>query len=615
MADIVQVLPDSVANQIAAGEVIQRPASVVKEMVENAVDANATEIKVILKDAGKTSIQIVDNGTGMTDTDARLAFERHSTSKIKNAEDLFAIKTMGFRGEALASIAAIAHVEMKTRTKGDEIGTYIRIEGSKVISQEPAQCPVGSNFTVKNLFFNVPARRKFLKKDSTELNHIIKEFQRIALAYTHIKLSLYHNENVLFHLPEENYGKRILSVFGSKMKDNLIPLETNTNIVKVFGYVGLPQKAKKRYGEQFFFVNNRFMRSPYLHKAIMECYDNLVRPGNVPVYFIYLEIPPGSIDVNIHPTKTEVKFEDQQAVWQVLHASVREALGKHNIAPSIDFDQDGNIGIPTPTRKREVQTPRIEVDPTYNPFENNKSTEQFDSANAGKSKKNSDFLNWEELYDTFENKENQPTLKFESAAGKENKMEREEFSNTEGNRFFQYKYKYILTPVKSGLMLIHQQRCHVKILYEYFLANRKKESNIVQKRLYPEEIELNPADFAVFQDIYEDVKKTGFQIELKDNRIVEIHGVPAETDFTNVKTLMEDFLARYDTLKNSDISSHEGIALSLARAAAISSGTPLTYEEMRELVDKLFACSTPNYTPEGQKIISLIKLEEIEKLF
>lgn len=614
MADIVQVLPDSVANQIAAGEVIQRPASVVKEMVENAVDANATEIKVILKDAGKTAIQIVDNGTGMSDTDARLAFERHSTSKIKNADDLFAIKTMGFRGEALASIAAIAHVELKTRTKDDEIGTYIRIEGSKVISQEAVQCPVGSNFTVKNLFFNVPARRKFLKKDTTEINHIIKEFQRIALAYPHIKLSLYHNDNTLFFLPEENYGKRILSIFGSNMKDNLIPVGTKTNIVNVYGYVGLPQKAKKRYGEQFFFVNNRFMRSPYLHKAIMECYDNLIRPGNVPVYFIYLELPPDSIDVNIHPTKTEVKFEDQQAIWQVLHASVREALGKHNIAPSIDFNQEGNIGIPTPSNRREVKPPSIQVDPTFNPFERN-FAKSGGSSHISRQQQKDDLLNWEELYEAFDQQDKQATLRFESAAGKSKDKDQSEFSNGEENRFFQFKQKYILTPVKSGLMLIHQQRCHVRILYEYYLKNRKKESSIVQKRLYPERFELNTSEFAVFQSIKEDIQKIGFQIELKDNRFVEIHGVPAETDFADIRVLIEEFLEKYEYLKNSQLDHHETVALSLAKASAISGTKVLAYEEMRELVDKLFACSTPNYTPEGQKIISLITMDEIEKLF
>ncbi|MFP4017891.1 MAG: DNA mismatch repair endonuclease MutL [Bacteroidales bacterium] len=613
MADIVQVLPDSVANQIAAGEVIQRPASVVKEMVENAVDANATGIKVILKDAGKTSIQIVDNGTGMSDTDARLAFERHSTSKIKNADDLFAIKTMGFRGEALASIAAIAHVELKSRTKDDEIGTYIRIEGSKVISQEPVQCAVGSNFTVKNLFFNVPARRKFLKKDTTEVNHIIKEFQRIALAYPHISLSLYHNDNTLFHLPQENYGKRILSIFGSNMKDNLIPVETKTNIVKVYGYIGLPQKAKKRYGEQFFFVNHRFMRSPYLHKAIMGCYDNLIRPGSVPVYFIYLELPPDSIDVNIHPTKTEVKFEDQQAIWQVLHASVREALGKHNIAPSIDFDQGGNIGIPAPSKNREVKPPQIQVDPTFNPFERHKA-KSGGSSHIRRQQKD-DLLNWEELYESFDQQDKQATLKFESAAGQHEGREQSEPSNGEEARFFQFKQKYILTPVKSGLMLIHQKRCHIRILYEYYLKNRKKENSIVQKRLYPERVELNPSEFAVFQSIKEDIQKIGFQLELKDNRFVEIHGVPAETGFADIRALIEEFLGKYEYLKNSQTDHHETIALSLAKASAISEGKVLAYEEMQELVDKLFACSTPNYTPDGQKIISLISMDEIEKLF
>jgi DNA mismatch repair protein MutL len=611
MDDIIQVLPDSVANQIAAGEVIQRPASVVKELVENAVDAGATEIKVVLKDAGKTSIQVVDNGSGMSDTDARLAFERHSTSKIKNADDLFSIHTMGFRGEALASIAAISHVDLKTRQSEDEIGTHIRIEGTKVVSQEPVQCPVGCNFIIKNLFYNVPARRKFLKKDSTELNHTIKEFQRVALAHPGIEFSLYHNDNVLYRLPEANFGKRIVSVFGEGMRENLIPLETNTGIVKINGYIGHPQKAKKRMGEQFFFVNNRYMKSPYLHKAVMDCYDNLIQPGNVPAYFIYLEITPESIDINIHPTKTEVKFEDQQAIWQILNASVRESLGKNNIVPSLDFDQRGNWGIPTPSRNKDIKAPTIEVDPTFNPFEQSGSQSRDTRHKTKRSEKN-DIPGWEKLYDHFEDQEEQTTMKFQSEAGEENV---DAPSASEESRFFQFKQQYILTPVKSGLMIIDQKKCHTRILYESFLNIRKNSKNIIQKRLYPEFIQLNTADYNLLEENLSNIAKAGFEIKLKEDRVVEIYGVPADIEISDVKDLIEGFLEEYQNLKDVDSTHQEQVALGLAKAASINYGRTLAYEEMRELVDKLFACTAPNYTPDGEKIISLITTEEIEKLF
>ena len=612
MADIIQVLPDSVANQIAAGEVIQRPASVVKELVENSIDAGASEIKVVVKDAGRTSIQVIDDGAGMSPTDARLAFERHSTSKIHAAEDLFSIQTMGFRGEALASVAAIAHIELKSKRKEDEIGTRIRIEGSKVIEQEPVQCPDGSNFTVKNLFYNVPARRKFLKKDSTEMNHIIQEFKRVALANTDLTFSLIHNNVLLYKLNPAKFGKRIVDVFGDSMRDNLIPVRSETRIVSIQGYIGHPEKAKKRGYEQFFFVNSRFMRNPYLHKAIMDAYEKIIPHGSIPAYFINLKVPADTIDINIHPTKTEVKFEDQQAIWQILNASVKEALGKNNIVPSLDFDQEGNIGIPPLKKNREVNPPSIEVDPDYNPFEK-ESGSSGDNRNKQSQADKENLKNWESLYQDFEQPPGQRTITLTSKAGSGTKSGSTE--RRDASKFLQFKDRYIMTPVKSGLMIINQHRAHTRILYEYYLQTQGNRSGIIQKQLYPEEIQLNNSDYNLLKDIKDEVKKIGIEIRLKSSNTIEVKGIPAESDITNPLMVIESLLEQYADNKDFGESLMERIALSLARATAIQYGRVLEHEEMRELLDRLFACSAPNYTPDGQKVVSFIKTEEIEKLF
>ncbi len=614
MADIIQVLPDSVANQIAAGEVIQRPASVVKELMENAVDAEASEIKVVLKDAGKTSIQVIDNGQGMTDTDARLAFERHSTSKIQQADDLFSINTMGFRGEALASIAAIAHIELKSRAEHEEIGTYIRIEGSRVVEQEPAQCPKGSNFTVKNLFYNVPARRKFLKKDTTELNNAIREFIRVAMAYPHIAFTFIHNDHILYQLKKENFGQRIVGIFGKNIKENLIPLKTETKIVNIYGYIGHPEKAKKRSGEQFFFVNNRYMKNPYMYKAVMEAYEKLIPHGAIPSFFIRFELQADNIDVNIHPTKTEIKFEDQQAVWQILNAAVKESLGKHNVVPSLDFDQDGNIGIPTPRKNQQVKPPEIEVDPTFNPFENSGRSGSVPSSPESSKQEKDNLANWEALYQGFENENQQQTMKFASKATADKDQETSETTRDE-NRFFQLKGKYILTQVRSGLMIIHQSRAHVRILYEMYLKNSSQRKGAVQRKLYPEDITLNYEDYNTLGEIKDDFQKAGFEIEFPGNNTIRLTGVPGDIKIPGGQELIEKFLKEYYQNKGVAESVNERIALGLAKASSIAQGRKMEYEEMRELVDKLFACSAPNYTPEGEKIISLMQTETLEKLF
>jgi len=614
MADIIQVLPDSVANQIAAGEVIQRPASVVKELMENAVDAEATEIKVVLKDAGKTSIQVIDNGLGMTDTDARLAFERHSTSKIKQADDLFSINTMGFRGEALASIAAIAHIDLKTRAGHEEIGTFIRIEGSRVVEQEPAQCPKGSNFTVKNLFYNVPARRKFLKKDTTELNNAIREFVRVAMAYPHIAFTFIHNDYIHYQLKKENFGQRIVGIFGRSIKEKLIPVKTETRIVNVQGYIGHPEKAKKRSGEQFFFVNNRYMKNPYLYKAVMEAYEKLIPHGAIPSFFIRFELQADNIDVNIHPTKTEIKFEDQQAVWQILNAAVRESLGKHNVVPSLDFDQGGNIGIPTPRKNQQVKPPEIEVDPTFNPFKDLGKGGSSSSSPQSTKHERDNLANWESLYEGFENEHQQHTMKFASKATADESEENSEGTQDE-NRFFQLKGKYILTQVRSGLMIIHQSRAHVRILYEKYLKNSSQRTGTVQRKLYPEDVMLSYEDYNTLGEIKDDFQKAGFEIDFLGDNTIRLNGVPGDIKIPRGQELIDNFLEAYLQNKGVAESISERIAISLSKASSISQGRKMEYEEMRELVDKLFACSAPNYTPEGEKIISLMQTETLEKLF
>ncbi len=622
MADIIQLLPDSVANQIAAGEVIQRPASVVKELVENAVDAQANSITVNIKDAGRTLIQVIDNGSGMSDTDARLAFERHATSKIKTADDLFAIHTMGFRGEALASIAAIAHVEVKTRMSENELGTHITIEGSKVQSQEITSCATGTNFAVKNLFYNVPARRKFLKSNTTEFSHIINEFQRIVLTNPDIDFKLYHNDSEVYILPKTNIRQRIVSVFGKRINQNLITIESNTSIIKIKGFIGKPEYARKKSGEQYFFINNRFMRSAYFHKAILNAYDQILQPEMVPSYFLYFEADPTTIDVNIHPTKTEIKFEDQQAIWQILHAAVKQTLGKNNIVPSLDFDQEQGFDIPVLSKDTDVKTPQIEIDPTFNPFEQTKPSNSVRSIgsnpkSSAMSLEKENMANWDKLYLGFENEKNQDThtnsdFSFISTENTQTKISGSGLSQ----KYFQYKNKYILTPVKSGLMIVDQKRAHERILFEKFLTNLSSESIPTQKTLYPKTIELDTKDHAIIMDINPDLRMLGFDIEDFGGNSIVVNGMPADSSNQEPEQILDKFL---NELLHGEVDFKkevkEKIAKALAKASAISSNHVLTQEEMREMIDVLFACQNPNYSPFGKLIVSIIKTDEIEKRF
>ena len=591
MADVIKLLPDSVANQIAAGEVIQRPASVVKELMENSVDAGSHNIKVIIKDSGKTLVQVIDDGSGMSETDARLSFERHATSKITTAQDLFAIRTKGFRGEALASIAAVAMVELRTRKNGSETGTLIIINGSKVDSQEPCSSPEGSSFSVKNLFFNIPARRKFLKSDNTEMRHIINEFQKIALAHHDVKFLLYHNDNEVYNLPAGNLRQRIINVFGKQINQELIGIDTETTLVKIKGFIGKPENARRTYGEQFFFVNNRFMKHPYFHKAVSEAYQNILPAEAIPSYFIFMETDPASIDVNIHPTKTEIKFEDERSIWQILMASVREALGRFNIVPSLDFKNEALIDIPVRSASSEIpEMPIIRINTEFNPFEGDAPEQGRQRYFERFEKENSD--NWEKLYTG---------------------INREEESS---RKFFHIKGKYIVCPVISGLMLIDQKRAHERILYERYLDSLINNRSVSQADLFPVTMEINPADLLLIKEIEAELSLLGFSLKYPDNNSITITGRPSGTEDSDLRTMLEILIEDYkNTQSDPSTGAKEKVAAAMACASAIPYGKRLSHDEMENLFDTLFACKAPNYSPKGRTVITILTLEEIDKRF
>lgn len=612
MSDIIQLLPDSVANQIAAGEVIQRPASVVKELVENALDAGATEITVHVKDAGRTLIQINDNGCGMSPTDARMAFERHATSKISSANDLFCIRTMGFRGEALASIAAIADVELRTKKTEDEVGTFIHIIGSEVKTQEATACNNGTGFMIKNLFYNVPARRKFLKGNTTEIKHIIWEIQRIAIPNPEIKISLFHNNTPIYDLPKTNHRKRIVDLFGKAVNQSLVQVNEETSLVNIYGFIGQPKFARKTIGEQFFFVNGRFIRHPYFHKAVMQAYQQLLPPDAFPSYFLFLDTDPANIDINVHPTKTEIKFENDRDIWQIIHAAVRESLGKHNVVPSIDFDQNGNIDIPVPLKSTDqIPFPEIQINYDYNPFETGKTPSMGNLGRMQPDKKNLE--RWEDLYQGTQ-------LKLKPVEEIEPKNDEELFlqqvGQFSGKKTLQLKQKYILTPVKSGLMVIDQKRAHERILFEKFMEVLKSDSVASQQLLFPQTLELNPADSAILQNILPELLSLGFDIRDFGKNTFIISGTPGVLDVSSPGLIVEKLLDEY---KHSPVDARskakEQIAISLAKASALDYGTELKQEEIDHLIDHLFACATPNFSPDGKKVLTIIPIMDIEKSF
>ncbi|WP_028896862.1 DNA mismatch repair endonuclease MutL [Prevotella sp. HUN102] len=611
MSDIIQLLPDSVANQIAAGEVIQRPASVVKELVENAVDAGAKTINVLVVDAGRTSIQVIDDGKGMSETDARLSFERHATSKIRKADDLFALHTMGFRGEALASIAAVAQIELRTRQEGEEIGSLLTISGSRFVSQEACSCPIGSNFKIENLFFNVPARRKFLKSNTTELNNIITAFERIVLVYPDISFTLHSNGVELFNLRACGLRQRVVEVFGKRLNQDLLTVEVNTTLCKIYGYVGKPEAAKKKSPLQYFFVNGRFMKHPYFNKAVMNAFDRLLPVGEQVPYFLYFEVPAENIDVNIHPTKTEIKFENEQAVWQILMAGVKESIGKFNDIPSIDFDTEGRPDIPVFSPNAISSSPKVNYNPQYNPFKETKHRE------------NSLSNEWEHLYAGLT--DSQDTESFIDAAPKEEAIifessESAKHSNSvieeKSPAHYQYKGCYIMTAVKSGLMIIDQHRAHIRILYEEYIRMMVDKKAHTQKMLFPEMIQFPVADELTIQRILPEMQKMGFEMENLGGGSYSINGVPSGIEGLNVVSLINEMVA---SVKEGDLHISEeldkSLALSLARNAAIPQGQVLNNEEMEAVVNGLFSCDNVNYTPDGKPIIAIMEQNKIEGLF
>jgi DNA mismatch repair protein MutL len=607
MSDIIQLLPDSVANQIAAGEVIQRPASVVKELVENAVDAGGDEITVVIRDAGRTLIQVIDNGVGMSDTDARMSFERHATSKIRNAQDLFEIRTKGFRGEALASIAAIAQVVLRTRQHEEEIGTEIAINGTEVEYQNPMSGASGSNFIVKNLFYNVPARRKFLKSNSTELKHIITEFQHIVLAHPEIAFTLIHNESDIYRLPKANLRQRIIHVFGKHINSNLNTLSSDTTLVNIGGFIGKPEYARKTSGEQFLFINRRYMRHPYFHRAIMKAYEKLIPSDSYPSYFIYFDADPSTIDVNIHPTKTEIKFENEQAIFHIIQSAVREALGKSNGVPSIDFDKEGVIDIPVLRKDTEFKVPEIPINFSYNPFETNTAPGRADHSY----KKPSLPDGWQTLYPEFEGDAGiQPP-----ESGTLFQDEDESSTDFRKPEYIQLHNRFILTSVKSGVMLIDIRRAFERIMYEQFILSLAHNKGIAQRELFPTKLDLDPSHYLLIQDIKDELAMLGIDIgDLGSNTIV-LNSCPAGIDSVDLQELVEGLLEEYkQTEQQPGNSTSKGVAAALAKAAANGITRHLQEQEIQQLIDELFACENPSYSPGGKKIISIMKLEELEKM-
>ena len=613
MSDVIQLLPDSVANQIAAGEVIQRPASVVKELIENAMDSGAGEIIIHVKDSGKTMIQVTDNGCGMSPVDARMAFERHATSKIRSVQDLFAIRTMGFRGEALASVAAIADVELRTKRRDDETGTYLHISATRVITQEPAGCGNGTTIQVKNLFFNVPARRKFLKSDSYELKNIITEVQRVAIPNPEISFQLYHNNNLLHDLPVATQRKRISDIFGKSVHQALIPVESTTSLVTLTGYTGLPRNARKTMGEQFFFVNRRYMRHPGFHKSVMQAYEKLLSADAYPSYFLFLDVATETIDINVHPTKTEIKFENESALWQIINAAVRETLGRNNVVPSIDFDQEGSVEIPLPPRPgTTVDMPWTSMTPGYNPFFTNREEEEEWRRHR------QSLQHWEPLYPGRRGAEGETPE--EENPGFPEVVQTSAFGDSRmsfgGFRVFQLKKKYLVLPVKSGMMVIEQRRAWERILYERFLDVLKTDQVASQQILFPHTFELNAADAEILRNVLPDMQALGFDIREFGKETFIISGVPGILEVSSPVEIVEKLLEEF---KNSPLDARtrirEQVAVLLARASAMSSGEEMQPAEMEQLAGQLLSCASPNYTADGRRVLTIIPLEEVEKLF
>ena len=616
MPDIIQLLPDAVANQIAAGEVVQRPASAVKELVENALDAGAGKIQVILKDGGKSLLQVIDNGCGMSLTDARMSFERHATSKIRKAEDLFAIRTMGFRGEALASIAAIAQVELKTRRHEDELGTCIFIEGSEVLSQQACSAATGTSICVKNLFYNTPARRNFLKSNPVEMRHIIDEFQRTALANPQVFFSLHHDGQEVYHLPAATLKQRIVHLFGNNYNERLVPVEEDTNVIKLRGFVGKPEYAKKTRGEQFFFVNNRYIRDAYLNHAVLMAFKELLPEDTYPLYVLFIEIDPAKIDINVHPTKTEIKYQDEQTIYAIIRSAVRRSLGRYNITPSLDFDQENSIEhLVTHKPLAEIVAPTISFNPDYNPFHPEKKLEREIPflRNTGEYGKSPIPQNWDTLYE-ISRKEVVIQQQMHSEKGID--VDDQELIKPSERQLFQLHNRFILSQIKSGFMVINQQSAHERILYERFLQQLQSHSGVSQQSLFPQSVTLNGGDFELLKELLPDIRALGFDIREFGRNTVVVEGVPADLGHTPesgiLEQLIEGFKNNQAVLK---LDKRDSLARSLARNAATKTGTKMSLEEMSLLIDQLFACQMPNVALNGNHVITTITVEELLERF
>lgn len=611
MADIIQLLPDHVANQIAAGEVVQRPASVVKELMENAMDAGATEVTLVVKDAGKTLIQVIDNGVGMTPTDALLSFERHATSKISSAEDLFNLNTKGFRGEALASIAAIAHVEMKTKTATADIGTTIQIEGGTLTTQEEVVTPTGTTISVKNLFYNIPARRNFLKSNPVETRHIIDEFHRVALAHPTVAFKMIHNGSDVFNLPSANSRQRIVAIFGGKTNEKLVPVSEETDIVQVEGFVLKPEFAKKSRGQQFFFVNDRFIKSSYLHHAVNAAFEGLMKEGNHPGYFLFLQVDPKSIDINIHPTKTEIKFDEEHAIYAMLRATVKHSLGQFSIAPVLDFNKDAGFDTPYEYAKKSPTAPTIEVDPSFNPFTESKTSSSYTRVKPAAQS------SWESLYvglkEESPNTSQEDNLRFESDEVTGGLFEEEPQQRPST---YQLQNKYIISPLKSGIMIVHQHLAHQRVLYEELLRNMTVKEALSQQLLFPLQLPMSAPSIALLAGIKEQLEHTGFVFQTMEADQLEITGLPVGLPETQVEGILQELVYAIETeVPDAGFSQNDLLAKSMAKSMAIKTGMPMNATEREHLIDQLFACKEPSVSPENKKVFYTLDAAEVDKKF
>tara|TARA_B110000977_G_C11083198_1_gene493625 strand:+ start:246 stop:2111 length:1866 start_codon:yes stop_codon:yes gene_type:complete len=620
MADIIKLLPDHVANQIAAGEVVQRPASVVKELLENALDAGASEITLVIKEAGKTLVQVIDNGMGMSNADARLCFERHATSKITSAEDLFSLHTKGFRGEALASIAAIAHVELKTRTETSEVGTKISIEGSQVIEQESVVSLTGTTISVKNLFYNIPARRNFLKSNTVETRHIIDEFHRVVLAHPQVSFTMLANGSDVFKLPESNLRQRIVNVFGAKSNEKLVPVSEETEIIKINGFVLKPDFAKKGRGGQFFFVNNRFIKSPYLHHAVLSAFEGLIKEGTTPGYFLFLDVDPKSIDINIHPTKTEIKFDDEQALYAILRSTIKHSLGQFSIGPVLDFNREAELDTPYDYNKKSPVAPIIDVDKEFNPFQ--KESKKGRGAVPYQKEKGA---SWESLYVGLnEGFGSVPRSANESANRVEMHFESDEVTGTlfedeseaAGQTTFQLQKKYIISPIKSGLMIIHQHLAHQRVLYEELLKNITVQEAVSQQLLFPLCFNLAKPDVEILKKIQEQLEHTGFVFAALKDDIVEIEGIPVTVAESQIEKILEQLINDIrEEVPDAGFSQNDLLAKSMAKSMAIKTGVSLSREEREHLVNQLFACKEPSFAPNNRAVLITMDVNDFDKKF